>query len=161
LSDEINQELFEGLMLELPGQVNSFAEQIGRFVETLDKQALASAQRIAHTIKGSGNVVGVKGLANFMHFSEDLLEEISRQSGEPSDALKLLLVDMSDTLAAMLDSLVEGGSVSELELQVMQQVLDAYHFIYQNNISSFGLKTPDIESLVSAAFVEADSESDT
>src|SRR5690606_40366243 len=71
LSDEINQELFEGLMLELPGQVNSFTEQISRFVGTLDKQALASAQRIAHTIKGSGNVVGVTGLANFMHFTEE------------------------------------------------------------------------------------------
>ncbi|MGB3610010.1 MAG: response regulator [Cellvibrio sp.] len=158
LSDEINQELFEGLMLELPGQVNSFTEQISRFVGTLDKQALASAQRIAHTIKGSGNVVGVTGLANFMHFTEDLLEEISRQSDEPSEALKLLLVDVSDTLAAMLDCLVEGASVGELELQVMQQVLDAYHFIYQNNISSFGIKIPDIEALVNAAFVDAESD---
>ncbi len=161
LRDEINQELFEGLMLELPGQVNSFAEQIGRFVESLDKQALASAQRIAHTIKGSGNVVGVTGLANLMHFTEDLLEEISRQSGEPSEALRRLLVDISDALAAMLDSLLEGSSVSELELQVMQQILDAYHFIYQNNVSSFGLKIPAIESLVSAAFVEADGEDAT
>ena len=156
LSDDINQELYEGLMLELPGQVNSFAEQIGRFVETFDKQALASAQRIAHTIKGSGNVVGVKGLANFMHFSEDLLEEMSRQPGEPSEALKQLLVDMSDTLAAMLDNLMEGSNVSELELRVMQQVLDAYHFVYQHDVASFGVSTASVESLVNAAFVEAD-----
>ena len=155
LSDDINQELYEGLMLELPGQVNSFAEQIGRFVETQDKQALASAQRIAHTIKGSGNVVGVKGLANFMHFGEDLLEEISRQSSEPSEALKLLLIDMSDTLAAMLDSLVDGGTVTEIELRVMQQVLDAYHFIYQQDVAGFGTARANIETLVSTAFVEA------
>ena len=158
LSDDINQELYEGLMLELPGQVNSFAEQISRFVETLDKQALASAQRIAHTIKGSGNVVGVKGLANFMHFSEDLLEEISRQSSEPSEALKQLLVDMSDTLAAMLDSLVEGDSVSELELRVMQQVLDAYHFIYQQDVAGFGGTSATIETLVNTAFDEANTD---
>src|SRR5690606_39730208 len=95
-------------------------EQISRFVGTLDKQALASAQRIAHTIKGSGNVVGVTGLANFMHFTEDLLEEISRQSDEPSEALKLLLVDVSDTLAAMLDCLVEGASRSEEHTSELQ-----------------------------------------
>src|SRR5690606_40124717 len=79
-------------------------------------------------------------------------------SSDLSEALKLLLVDVSDTLAAMLDCLVEGASVGELELQVMQQVLDAYHFIYQNNISSFGIKTPDIEALVNAAFVDAESD---
>ena len=158
LSDDINQELYEGLMLELPGQVNSFAEQIGRFVEARDKQALASAQRIAHTIKGSGNVVGVKGLANFMHFSEDLLEEISRQTSEPSEALKQLLVDMSDTLAAMFDSLVEGGAVTEIELRVMQQVLDAYHFIYQQDVAGFGMASANIETLVNTAFVEANND---
>lgn len=137
LSEEINPELFEGLMIELPVQVNSFAEQINQFIHTRSKTALASAQRIAHTIKGSGNVVGVAGLANFMHFSEDLLEEISRQEGEPNGALKNLLVDMTDTLAAMLDSLLVGESVGDQELGVMQQVLDAYHLIRAQGIAAY------------------------
>lgn len=133
-SDDINPELFEGLMLEMPLQVSSFAEQIEKFNNTQSKSALASAQRIAHTIKGSANVVGISGLANFMHFCEDLLEEISRHDGLLTLNLKNLLIDVADTLAAMMDNLLSGDSVGEFELQIMQQVLDAYH-----SIREFGL----------------------
>lgn len=141
LNDDINPELFEGLMLELPGQVSSFADQITLFIASDNREALASAQRIAHTIKGSGNVVGVTGLANFMHFSEDLLEEIARYQEEPNAALKNLLIDMSDTLAAMLDCLLAGNQLGEAELQVMQQVLDAYHVIRQNGLAAYSHTT--------------------
>ncbi len=133
-SDDINPELFEGLMLEMPLQVSGFAEQIEKYNSTQNKAALASAQRIAHTLKGSANVVGIGGLANFMHYCEDLLEEISRHEGALASSLKNLLLDVSDTLAAMLDNLLSGDSVGEFELQVMQQVLDAYH-----SIREFGL----------------------
>lgn len=134
--DDINPELFEGLMLELPAQVHNFAQQIDQFVKTKSKPALAAAQRIAHTIKGAGNVVGVTGLANFMHFSEDLLEEITRQGDEPDTDLKNLLIDMTDTLAAMLDSLLAGEAVGTQELAVMQQVLDTYHSIRTEGMSA-------------------------
>ncbi|MES2822900.1 MAG: response regulator [Pseudomonadota bacterium] len=137
-SDDINPELFEGLMLEMPLQVSSFAEQIEKFNRTQDKPALANAQRIAHTIKGSANVVGISGLANFMHYCEDLLEEISRHDGSLTLSLKNLLIDVADTLAAMMDSLLNGESVGDFELTVMQQVLDAYHSIHD-----FGLPSED------------------
>lgn len=137
LGDEINPDLFEGLMLELPGQVNTFAEQIATFIHNGNKTALASAQRIAHTIKGAGNVVGVTGLANFMHFSEDLLEEIARQDGTPNSTLKNLLTDMADTLAAMLDSLLAGESAGAQELGVMQEVLNAYHIIREEGLDAY------------------------
>ena len=135
-SDDINPELFEGLMIEMPLQVSSFAEQIEKYNSTQNKSALANAQRIAHTIKGSANVVGISGLANFMHYCEDLLEEISRHEGVLTQKLKNLLIDVADTLAAMMDNLLSGDSVGDFELEVMQQVLDAYHSIHE-----FGLPT--------------------
>ncbi len=135
-SDDMNPELFEGLMLELPLQVSSFAAQIEKFNNTQDKSALANAQRIAHTIKGSANVVGISGLANFMHYCEDLLEEISRHNGLITLQLKNLLIDVADTLAAMMDNLLSGDSVGEFELKVMQQVLDAYHSIHEFGLPS-------------------------
>lgn len=137
LSDDINPELLEGLMLELPVQVNTFAEQIAEFIRTQSPAALASAQRIAHTIKGAGNVVGVTGLANFMHFSEDLLEEISRQAAVPGPGLNDLLMEMADSLATMLDQLLVGELASEQELAVMQQVLNAYHLIRAEGLAAW------------------------
>ncbi len=141
LSDDINADLFEGLMIELPTQVNQFTEQLTHYVQQQNKTALASAQRIAHTLKGSANVVGVSGLANFMHFSEDFLEEIARHDEPLTTSIKNLLIDMSDTLAAMLDSLSSGDTsgygVGELELAVMQQLLDAYHAIRAEGFAGF------------------------
>ncbi|GGY74791.1 hypothetical protein GCM10011613_20320 [Cellvibrio zantedeschiae] len=140
LSDDLNPDLFEGLMIELPAQVVQFTDQLNQFTQTRNQQSLASAQRIAHTLKGAANVVGISGLANFMHFSEDLLEEIAKHDEPLTPALKNLLLDMSDTLAAMLDSLtagdVHGDSIGALELGIMQQVLDAYHNIRAHGFES-------------------------
>lgn len=141
LSDDINADLFEGLMIELPTQVSQFTEQLNHYIQQQNKTALASAQRIAHTLKGAANVVGVSGLANFMHFSEDFLEEITKHDEPLTPSIKNLLIDMSDTLAAMLDSLSSGDTngygLGELELAVMQQLLDAYHGIRAEGFAGF------------------------
>ncbi len=127
LSEDINPELFEGLMLELPNQVNRFAEYLDAYVQQADGQALAAAQRIAHTIKGSANVVGISGLANLMHFSEDLLEELARHPDARDAGIATLLSEVSDTLASQLDTLLEGRDQAPEALSVMQRLLDTYH----------------------------------
>ncbi|MET0356461.1 MAG: response regulator [Cellvibrio sp.] len=141
LGDDINPDLFEGLMIELPTQVSQFAEQLNQYILQRNKEALASAQRIAHTLKGAANVVGVTGLANFTHFSEDFLEEIAKHDDPLTPAIKTLLSDMSDTLAAMLDCLSSSDAnsykVGDLELSVMQQLLDAYHAISAGGFAAF------------------------
>lgn len=139
LSDDLNPDLFEGLMIELPAQVVQFTDQLNLFSRSCNTAALASAQRIAHTLKGAANVVGITGLANFMHFSEDLLEEIAKHDEPLTPAIKNLLLDMSDTLASMLDCLTSANfsAIGGLELGVMQQVLDAFHAIRSQGFSGF------------------------
>ena len=141
LGEDINPDLFEGLMIELPTQVTQFTEQLNDYVQLATKNSLASAQRIAHTLKGAANVVGVNGLANFMHFSEDFLEEIAKHHEPLTTDIKNLLIDMGDTLAAMLDCLssgdASGDTIGDLELGVMQQVLDAYHAIHAGGFAAF------------------------
>lgn len=163
LSEDLNPDLFEGLMIELPAQVVQFTDQLNQFTQSRNKNALASAQRIAHTLKGSANVVGINGLANFMHFSEDLLEEIAKHDEPLTPAIKNLLLDMSDTLATMLDSLtagdVHGQAIGELELSVMQQVLDAYHSIRAEGFSGSLSSTSGNQPVASNLSVETFSES--
>jgi hypothetical protein len=90
LPDDLNPDLFEGLMIELPGQVNQLAEAIEGYLESRHPENLLMAQRVAHTVKGAANIVGITGLENFMHFSEDLLEEIARCSLESNVRLKTI-----------------------------------------------------------------------
>ncbi len=152
LNDDLNPDLFEGLMIELPVQVVQFTDQLNLFSQSRNAAALASAQRIAHTLKGAANVVGISGLANFMHFSEDLLEELAKHDEPLTPAIKNLLLDMSDTLASMLDCLTsgdaQGDAIGGLELSVMQQVLDAYHAIRAQGFSGFvGESFTDVASI--------------
>ena len=46
---------------------------VARLVQEQDTAALAIALRAAHTVKGAANLVGIRGLANLMHYTEDLL----------------------------------------------------------------------------------------
>lgn len=137
-SEQINAELFEGLMIELPAQVEQFSQQLNEFIRRAEPESLAAAQRIAHTLKGAANVVGVSGLANFMHFSEDLLEEIGRHQEPLTSVLQQLLMDMGDALASMLDNLLEGiqGDMTD-QLHILQRVLDAYHAIRGASLSAY------------------------
>lgn len=127
LGDDINPSLFEGLVLELPQQIQRFSQCLEQFTQHGAAEALAQAQRIAHTVKGSANVVGVTGLANFMHYSEDLLNLLERNAPAPSDTQSELLSEMADTLAALSDHLLDGTQPGETERAVLQSVLDHYH----------------------------------
>lgn len=78
-------------MIELPGQVNQFVETIETYLECRRPESLLMAQRVAHTVKGAANIVGITGLANFMHFSESLLEEIAHYGLESNVRLKTIV----------------------------------------------------------------------
>jgi chemotaxis protein histidine kinase CheA len=153
LSDTINPDLFEGLMLELPNQISVFSYQIEQFNQSLSADYLANAQRIAHTIKGSANVVGISGIANLMHFTEDFMEEIARVLPEQEVknhfplAIKNLLTDIADTLAALLDLLISSSSSGEAELRVMQALLDAYHQLREEGITDWATQFPQIKPI--------------
>ncbi len=38
-----------------------------------DHEAMQLAQRLAHTLKGSANTVGIRGIAEVAHYLEDIL----------------------------------------------------------------------------------------
>lgn len=127
LNEDLNPSLFEGLVLELPQQIQQFSRCLEQYSDDGNTEALAQAQRIAHTVKGSANVVGVTGLANFMHCSEDLLALLERESPQATRAQSELLSAMADTLAALSDHLLDGTQPGEEERAVLQEVLDYYH----------------------------------
>ena len=62
-------------MQELPAQTAELSAAIQRLAGGEgDLRDVAVAQRIAHAVKGAGNTVGVRGIANLTHHMEDILE---------------------------------------------------------------------------------------
>lgn len=124
LPDDVNQELLDGLLQDLPVQAEEFSTAIRGLTEHLDLSQLEVAQRIAHTLKGAGNVVGVKGIANLTHHLEDILEVQSKAKKVPSRNLLNVLSDAADCLEAMSEALLGIDSPPDNSLAVFQSILD-------------------------------------
>lgn len=124
LPDDVNPELLEGLLQDLPVQSGEFSVAVQNLQEQRDIEYLEVAQRIAHTLKGAGNVVGVRGIANLTHHLEDILEIQYKANKIPSKQLLEILVDASDCLETMTEALLGIDEPPDNGLSIYQLVLD-------------------------------------
>lgn len=136
LPEDVNPELLDGLLQELPLQTENFSAAIQRLSEGGTQKDLEIAQRMAHTIKGAANTVGVQGLAILTHHVEDILLALTKQSALPAKILSETLINAADTLEAMSESLL-GTSAPPAQSEsiiVLQQVLDWANLIDKNGL---------------------------
>mgnify|MGYP002621015909 CR=1 FL=1 len=138
LPADVNQQLLESLLQELPHHTEQFSDAIHALVSgKTGMDGVANAQRIAHTLKGSANTVGIKGVANLTHHIEDILAAYSRHEQVPGQQLLQHLVDASDVLEMMCEYLL-GTNPSEPEesVTVLQSILDIANSIDQQGIEA-------------------------
>lgn len=136
---DVNRDLLDGLLQELPVQCEEFSAAVERLMHgTGEHEDILVAQRIAHTIKGSGNTVGIRGLATLTHNIEDILLVLSQEKRLPSQPLADMLMNAADRLQAMTESLLGMGPPPEDALEVLQCVLD-----WANMIDCEGLPADD------------------
>ncbi len=125
LPDDVDPELLDGLLQELPAQTAEFAgavQRLGSGQGGVDE--LQVAQRVAHTLKGAANTVGVPGIANLTHHLEDILLALSKQAVLPGAALREVLQSASDCLEMMSEALLGQSPAPAESLGVLQSVLD-------------------------------------
>ncbi|MFO7594060.1 MAG: response regulator [Pseudomonadota bacterium] len=141
LPDDLNQELLDGLLQEIPVHTSEFSGAIQRLVEgvgTLEDMDIA--KRAAHTLKGAANTVGVKGIANLTHHVEDILVALSKHGVLPKQALAEMLSNSGDCLEAMGEAVMGTGPEPEDAVEVLQSVLD-----WANRIDREGIPSDDTE----------------
>ena len=105
---EADRTVVSNLLRELPQLSGEFSEAVER-LRRGDVAALDQAQRVAHTLKGSANTVGVRGIANLTHRLEDILQLLAREQTLPSEALADQLADAADCVAEMCDAVAGFG----------------------------------------------------
>ncbi len=102
--EDIHPELLEAFFIETPDQVLETTALIRQIsAGEADQEAQQLAARLAHTVKGSSAVVGIKAVAHFAHKLEDILE-YSVDNPLPQTVAELL-IESADCLEAMFDSL--------------------------------------------------------
>jgi len=113
----------ENLLRELPALSAELSACIDR-VAAGSGEAIASAQRIAHTLKGSANTVGVRGIALLTHQLEDLLQLLGPADGALSADLAGALAEGADCVAEMSESVAGLGPPPRQSAEVLRSVRD-------------------------------------
>lgn len=133
VSDDVQVELLDGMLQELPHQAEEFSAAVQKLVEDDYLEQLEITQRIAHTIKGAANTVGIKGVATLTHNLEDILQALLKAQAKPNPQLQDALVEAADCLEQMTECLLGAGDEPKDAVATLQAILD-----WANYIDEFG-----------------------
>lgn len=118
-------DVFQALLEEAPGKAAELASILHRVqLGEADTEALRHAKRLAHSLKGSANIAGIRGVATISHHAEDILEFLETHSGAIPTRLAGTLADAGDCLEQMIGSLA-GLEAQPLDAKsVLQSIMD-------------------------------------
>ena len=125
LGDDVNPRLRAVFLQEAPANAARFTECVERISRGEEvSQNLGVAQRLAHNLKGSANMIGIKGVANLTHHLEDILEYLSEQQLAPPPPLANTLQEGADCIEAMLEALQGLSAPPPDALRILQDIYD-------------------------------------
>jgi chemotaxis protein histidine kinase CheA/CheY-like chemotaxis protein len=156
LPDDVNQELMELLLLELPVHTQQFSEAVQHLQSNGSEKDMEVAQRVAHTLKGCANTVGIKGIAVLTHHLEDILIACAREQKLPGRALANALLNASDCLENMSEALLGFSSPPDDAKAVLQEILD-----WANRIDKEGMPDSETEEILTQTQAFAGDTSET
>ncbi|HEY4696758.1 MAG TPA: response regulator [Gallionella sp.] len=144
--DTVDRDVYDAFIDEAPNNLETFAALTSRIAAGLaDSNDMRTAKRIAHSFKGSANIVGIRGIAALGHHTEDVLEYFEQNPVKPPRALGRALVAASDCLAQMVGYLRGDESAPENALEVLNEIV-----AWVNKV-----KSGEIENMADDAVVDA------
>lgn len=122
---DVDQQLMNGFLQEAPEQVGQLLALVQKMIaEQGDDADLSAAKRAVHTLKGTGALIGLNGLAFLGHHFEDILEYFEKQAGHVPVAIANVLLDAAYCLEQMVAFVAGGDDFPDNALMVTQNVLD-------------------------------------
>jgi chemotaxis protein histidine kinase CheA/CheY-like chemotaxis protein len=122
--ENADRDVYHAFIDEAPSNVEQFSALTSKIAAGLaDTDDLRSAKRIAHSFKGSANIVGIRGIATLGHHTEDVLEYFEKNPVKPPRALGQTLISASDCLAQMVGYLRGDESAPENAFAVLNEIV--------------------------------------
>ncbi len=132
--EDVNEELFDSLLQDLPDQTQEFTLAVQQLRTSEFIEQLEISKRLAHTLKGAGNTVGIMGLANMTHHLEDILEALLKAKTIPSSSLHNTIEKAADCLEEMSEFLHGMGDTPTDALSIFQEVLNWANYIDEHGV---------------------------
>ncbi|HET7809095.1 MAG TPA: response regulator [Steroidobacteraceae bacterium] len=130
VSNDVDAALLEAFLNDSPPQAAEVTQALTGWLDSKDwaspaqSELLRSAKRAAHTLKGSANILGIRGVAKLAHRLEDVLEICEADGVAPSEARARALVSAADCLAQMVAAVAGEDAPPDNALAVIE-MLDA------------------------------------
>ena len=123
--DDVDQTLLEGFFHEAPAQARYLVDLARNLVSGEgDSSDLIAAKRVVHTMKGSGSIIGLRGLTSLSHHLEDILEHFERHGGVVARPAAEVLLDAAFCLEQMIGHVLGEDDPPHQAQAVLQAVLD-------------------------------------
>jgi chemosensory pili system protein ChpA (sensor histidine kinase/response regulator) len=125
ISGDVDGALIDAFMNDSPPQAAEVTHAIGGWISSpTQSDLLLNAKRAAHTLKGSANILGIRGVAKLAHRLEDVLEICEADAVAPSAQRARALMAAADCLAQMVAA-VAGEDASPDNALAVIEMLDA------------------------------------
>ncbi|MEO8064290.1 MAG: response regulator [Pseudomonadota bacterium] len=126
ISADIDGALLDAFMHDSPPQAAEVTLSLQGWIASPESggELLRNAKRAAHTLKGSANILGIRGVAKLAHRLEDILEICEACGGAPSNGRAQALMAAADCLEQMVAAVAGEDSPPENALGVIE-LLDA------------------------------------
>jgi chemosensory pili system protein ChpA (sensor histidine kinase/response regulator) len=125
LPDDLDAKLLEGFLQEAPDQARYLVD-LARNISSGegDSSDLQAAKRVAHTLKGSGSITGLRGLASLGHHLEDILEHFEHEGSQVAKPAAEVLLDAAYCIEQMIGYATGVDDYPQQAQSVLQRVLD-------------------------------------
>lgn len=124
LSEEVDKDLFDSFIHDLPRLTEELSDSVHKFQNDDFLRQLEISERIAHTIKGAGNTLSIRGISNLTHYLESIFSSLSKAKKKPSNKLYDAIQSATDCLEEMSEYLQGIGSFPDQSVQVFQELLN-------------------------------------
>jgi chemotaxis protein histidine kinase CheA len=122
---DIDQKLLEGFLHEAPEQTRYLVALARNMASGQgDSSDLVAARRMAHTLKGSGAIIGLRGLSSLGHHFEDILDHFESEGGVVAKPAADTLLDAAYCLEQMVAFVAGSDEYPKQSQVVLQNVLD-------------------------------------
>ena len=140
-TDDVDPELLYALLADAPQQLDELEHTVTQWgAGTCSEADMQEALRSAHTLKGSGGIIGLPGVARLAHRLEDILEYAfaGLQIGErPLEALSRDVLQTVHCLQQMVSHLQGNEEAPSHAKPVLQNLLNWVRLIRSGEIDSF------------------------
>ena len=167
LPETADRDVYNAFIDEAPSKVEEFSALTSRIAAgRANIEDMRTAKRIAHSFKGSANIVGIRGIATIGHHTEDVLEYFEKNPVKPPRALGKSLIVASDCLAQMVGYLRGDESAPDNAFEVLNEIVAWANKVKSGEIASMSddaevevsIASPDVERLAAPAAPVAESE---